>query len=1096
MARRSTIAKVSAPRLFGVVRRERLFSRLDENRGRPLIWVDGPPGAGKTTLIASYLEARCIPTLWYQVEPSDADPASLFHYLTLAAESFPAEQAVALPRLVAEHLSDLPGFARTYFRQLFAQLPAETVIVFDNYHEAPADIALNEVIRAAVAEAPPGDTICCVSRAEAPPLFSELAATGASSELHWDMLRLTLEETREIFATRNVHDDWLVRALHQQSEGWAAGITLMLERVGQTTSDSTELASDTRESVFTYFASLLFDRAPQSSQQTLLSVAFLPHVTASMARTLSGFDDAEAVLDQLYRRHLFTDRRPSTEPVYQFHALFREFLRMRIARQLDAVGIQGLKLRSALELERNGDIEAAVDLRLAANDWDGAVRAILQEARGLLNSGRRQTLERYIFALPQQVRSTDPWIIYWLGLAHVQTAPTRGIEKLQVALALFRETRNEQGEVVCLAALLNAAFLGYMAVQAMGGWLDELLSRMEGLQTSLSSDVELRVWGILCSALFWIRPWHPWAAEAPGRVEALLARQTDPNIALAAAASALATSSMSGEFDCGDRIALATGHLVDNPAASPSEAIWWLVHAAFMRFFEARYEEGLAHAHRAADIAARNGLHKTFVIANLHRCAIEFRVLGWVVAGITLSEVEAMLEHRYPMAEAMLLLLQARRAQFGGRRDEAADLAELTDPITLRIGSRYQEMLFGLLEAEFLLDAGRTEKARLLIARSRALVEQCPVFDCWRAALVFVEAWLARAEGNRSLALSRLRESLLLARAGKRKHYLRHFECSMPPLFTLALEEGIDIELVQQIIRMFRLKPPPSAPDLWPWPIRICSLGRFEVLVNDKPLEYSRKIPKKTLSLLKALIAYGGREVPEQWLCDALWADEEADAARQALGITILRLRKLLESNDAVVQQGGKVTLDRTLCWVDAWRFEERLCRPEERANGSQALQLYGGSFLPEDEGESWSVAPRERLRGKFIHTLATHGRSLEVAGDTEEAIGLYLRGLDADPIVEAFHQGLMRCYERLGRHTEAISVYRRMRQTLSAVLSVAPSLETQTLYRKILETCPKANNPDTTEEETAMALTIRPRVVPAPRVKPRARGGSDKNPG
>ena len=35
--------------------------------------------------------------------------------------------------------------------------------------------------------------------------------------------------------------------------------------------------------------------------------------------------DAPRVLDYLYRQHLFTDRRRSApEPVYQFHALFRE----------------------------------------------------------------------------------------------------------------------------------------------------------------------------------------------------------------------------------------------------------------------------------------------------------------------------------------------------------------------------------------------------------------------------------------------------------------------------------------------------------------------------------------------------------------------------------------------------------------------------------------------------------------------------------------------------------------------------------------------------------------------------------------------------
>ena len=94
MTRPTSIAKISTPRLFGIVARERLFACLDENRGRPLIWLDGPPGAGKTTLVASYLEARNIPTLWYQVEPSDADPANLFHYLTLAAEAFPGVEAI------------------------------------------------------------------------------------------------------------------------------------------------------------------------------------------------------------------------------------------------------------------------------------------------------------------------------------------------------------------------------------------------------------------------------------------------------------------------------------------------------------------------------------------------------------------------------------------------------------------------------------------------------------------------------------------------------------------------------------------------------------------------------------------------------------------------------------------------------------------------------------------------------------------------------------------------------------------------------------------------------------------------------------------
>ena len=229
----------------------------------------------------------------------------------------------------------------------------------------------------------------------------------------------------------------------------------------------------------------------------------------------------------------------------------------------------------------------------------------------------------------------------------------------------------------------------------------------------------------------------------------------------------------------------------------------------------------------------------------------------------------------------------------------------------------------------------------------------------------------------------------------------------MPRLLPLALEQDIEVDLVQGIIQMFRLKPPKYAPERWPWPVRIFTLGRFEVQINGEKLEYSRKLPRKTLLLLKAIVALGGRDVPEQALCDALWGDEEGDAARNALSITVLRLRKLLGSNESILQQGGKVSLNLELCWVDAWAFEVRLADKAEVS--SKALNLYGGTFLPEDLDTAWSVPARERLRGKFIHALSAHAAALESHGDLAGALQCYLRGIEADSIVESFHQGLDR---------------------------------------------------------------------------------------
>jgi ATP/maltotriose-dependent transcriptional regulator MalT len=126
-----TPAKLSCPKLHHAVPRERLFKLLDEHRQRSTIWVAAQPGAGKTTLLATYLASRKLPNIWYQVDSGDSDPATFFYYLGQAATTAAPRQRKPLPLLTPEYSSDLPGFARRFFRELFARLPALSVLVLD-----------------------------------------------------------------------------------------------------------------------------------------------------------------------------------------------------------------------------------------------------------------------------------------------------------------------------------------------------------------------------------------------------------------------------------------------------------------------------------------------------------------------------------------------------------------------------------------------------------------------------------------------------------------------------------------------------------------------------------------------------------------------------------------------------------------------------------------------------------------------------------------------------------------------------------------------------------------------------------------------------
>jgi len=358
-----SFAKISRPVIREVFPRKRLFSILERTRASPVVWLSGPAGSGKTTLIASYLDARKLPCLWYQVDERDSDIASFFYYLGLAVKKASPRFRKPLPLLTPEYLMGIPVFTLRFFENLYGRLKPPFFIVFDNYHQIDLDSPFHEVILNGISAVPEGVNVILISRREPPPAFGRLHAHSQMKFLGWNELRFTLEESKNVVCSRipGLRQKEIVERFHQIANGWVAGLILISDAMRRGIRfESFEKMMP--EEIVNYFGSVIFSKTKEEVQAFLMKTAFLPRMTVKMSEELTGLTIAGAILSGLIRNNSFIEQHLSAEPVYQYHPLFRNFLLSQAKERLSPDTISDLNHRASLLLEESNLTEEAAQI--------------------------------------------------------------------------------------------------------------------------------------------------------------------------------------------------------------------------------------------------------------------------------------------------------------------------------------------------------------------------------------------------------------------------------------------------------------------------------------------------------------------------------------------------------------------------------------------------------------------------------------------------------------------------------------------------------------------------------------------------------------
>jgi ATP/maltotriose-dependent transcriptional regulator MalT/DNA-binding SARP family transcriptional activator len=1052
------LAKLTRPRLARAVARPRLFDRLDDARAsHPAVCVVGPPGAGKTTLVASWLDDRGIRGIWYQVDPEDADLAAFFFYLREAAGAYTPKGRRPLPALTPEYLSDIPRFTRRFFRDLGARLPVPGILVLDNCQEVAAEDGFHSVVADAIAELPEGITLVIISREQPPQAYARFAANDQMALLGWDELRLTLAEALAVANVKRPTGADLLRRVHESTGGWAAGLVMALQRIEDGHLPD-EIEKVTHEAIFSYLADQVFDDLPLPTRRFLLETAYLPQIGPDVARMLTSNADAGKILEELFRRNFFTDRRLSDPPTYWYHALFRRFLQARATRELDPDALMALRRRAAHALYAAGDLDAAIPLLCDAQHWEEAERAILELAPALLASGRWKTFEERVGALPVEHRERSAWLSYWIGISSVSRDPRTARQRLERAYELFTLQGDFMGRLLSASAVSTAIYLEAAEFRTLTPWLKVLDELIACSPQFPSAAVELQVWSGLLIAITFGGPGHRAAGRCTERILELLAEPIDANQRITAAAATMLHALYTGGVHVGRRLEALVRRILDAPELTALNAAFWYCWLGYLSVVFHEPARGHKAFSKAEEIAQTEGF--PYVLTSCYSGRSALLRVGPVDEWLARAERQMGSARPYDVAHYLGNCLY----RAADRGDWAATVGYGVQTMTYleRMGTTYQQLMFEVPVAWALAELGRREEARHHLVVCKQLVEQTGAM-CYTALVSLTDAHLARLEGNRERYVELLGDGFRNARQDLAMGRLVFWvpTAGAPRLCADALEQQIEPEFVRRYIQEYPLQPPADAPESWPWPIRIYTLGRFEILLGDKPIEFPHKSPRKPLALLKAIVAFGGSSVPAERLIDALWPDEEGDAALQAFEIALHRLRKLLAVQDAVTVVDRSVSLNQERVWTDVRALESTIAAigrlaaniddPSAEDQAERVLVLYRGHFLASDPQVAWAVSRRERVRSRFTQFVVALAMRYERGQDWDNAIRWYQTGIAADDLAESFYQGLMRCYLALGRRAEGLGVFRRMSLAFSTGLGVAPSAASEALRRGLL---------------------------------------------
>jgi LuxR family maltose regulon positive regulatory protein len=482
-------SSITPPRLpVQHVARPRLLALLEQGLRGPVTLVSAPAGSGKTTLLAEWAATTARPVAWLSCEEGENDPARFLSSLIAALARVDAHLDITAQTERPWHPSEHERVLTRLLNDLERVLQHDTVLILDDVHALTTEVS--QALLLFLLNHLPSRLHLLIGTRVDPPRLARLRACNQIAELRSQELEfLSAEVTAFAQAMGLSLDSEAIRLLEERTEGWIAGIQLLMLvlRGHADAAEALRATGVTPRFLLDYvWEEILLQQSPEM-QRFLLQTSVLDRLTGPLCESVTEAGGGQQKLASLLQANLFVSALDDTDTWYRYHPLFAETLRTQLQKQEPAL-VPELYRRASRWYEQHGWAEDACEYAYRASDLPHAARLLEELVPSLVEQGKLVRLSHWLDRLPQEIMAASvPLSLAWIWTQPLRTSQPSDPERIIEHLTVLLKT-HEKDDPEAQADLQRELTLQQATLALARGDIPQALSRAAEMTRSLTES--------------------------------------------------------------------------------------------------------------------------------------------------------------------------------------------------------------------------------------------------------------------------------------------------------------------------------------------------------------------------------------------------------------------------------------------------------------------------------------------------------------------------------------------------------------------------------------------------------------------------------